>query len=503
MYAFKVPDIGEGVVEAEVLEWHVAEGDVVDEDQLLVELLTDKAEIEIPSPRAGRIARLHFAVGDTARVGEVLIEIDDSATNGAQPGSASSGSSSAASSTSPSTRGASASSASGSRSGAASSAASTPSTETSSAESVLRQSPSTASSPAPRAETASKRTSRSAVARESAQPAGSNEPPLDPEAAHRPPRMPARPRAKSVESHASSLPAGGPIQAVPAVRELAKRLGVELGEVRGTGPRGRIMRRDVEAHASGAHSGAATPAAQAPPSQPVEADPQDWSRQPLRGLRRVIAERMSSSRRTAAHFTYVDEVDMTSLLEATREGKAQGISPLAFIARACVRALSDFPILNASIDDARGEIILKGRVHLGIAAATDNGLLVPVVRDAAELDVPALGEKIRVLGEGARAGSLAPSELRGSTFTITSLGKLGGVISTPILNPPEVAILGVNAIRKLPRIIEGSVVARSVMNLSLSVDHRIADGRVAAEFVQAVKSILEAPGALLQDVDHA
>jgi len=458
MYAFKVPDIGEGVVEAEVLAWRVAEGDVVREDQVLVELLTDKAEIEIPSPRAGRVHRLHFEVGETARVGDVLIEIEEqgSASESAPTASAASKANQASEPGEPKT-----------------SSAAPPSASRSSASSESASSASQEAAPRARAE------SRAGV---------------DPKS---PPAMPERPRARASATPDHPAPSG-PVEAVPAVRELATRLGVELSLVRGTGPRGRIMRRDVEAYAAGGSVGsdsgpaAGGPAVRAATSQqdPVK-DPADWTRQPLRGLRRTIAERMSLSRRTAAHFTYVDEVDMSALLERIEAVKLRAVSPLAFIAGAAVRALASFPILNASIDDARGEIVMKGQVHLGIAAATEQGLVVPVIRDAAKLGALELSEQIRALGEGARSGSLGPTQLRGSTFTITSLGKLGGVISTPILNPPEVAILGVNAIRKLPRVIDERVVARSVMNLSLSVDHRIADGAVAARFIAEMKRILE------------
>jgi pyruvate dehydrogenase E2 component (dihydrolipoamide acetyltransferase) len=251
------------------------------------------------------------------------------------------------------------------------------------------------------------------------------------------------------------------------------------------------MRRDVEAFQAG--GAAAVPAAARAVEReagPAPVDPEDWTRTPLRGLRRTIAERMTHARHTAAHFTYVEEVDVTRLMERI-SGAGSGISPLAFIAHAAVRALAGYPVLNASIDDARGEIVMKGHVHLGIATATKQGLIVPVVRDAAQLGVADLAARIAKLAEGAREGSLGPGDLRGSTFTITSLGKLGGIVSTPILNHPEVAILGVNAIRRQPRVIDDAIVIRSVMNLSISVDHRIADGVVAAQYVGEVKRILE------------
>jgi pyruvate dehydrogenase E2 component (dihydrolipoamide acetyltransferase) len=408
MFQFKVPDIGEGVVEAEVLAWRVAEGEGVEEDQILVDLLTDKAEIEIPSPCAGRVHRLHAAVGDIVPVGAVLIEIDDDA-----PGRA-------------------------------------------------------ATPPRP---SAAPRPERDEEA-EPARPAGGS--------AHRPPPMPERPHSRQLASARSTR-----VEAVPAVRELARRLGVELEQVRGTGPGGRIMRRDVERH------GAGSAAAQgATPFAPPEADEPDWERRPLRGLRRAIARRMVQARRSAAHFTYVEEVDMTRLLERAA-ASGLDVSPLAFIAHAATRALASHETLNASIDDAREEIVLKRTVHLGVATATEKGLLAPVIRDAARLSVAELAQVIEELAARAREGRLRPAELNGSTFTITSLGKLGGLMSTPILNHPEVAILGVNAIRPVPALVDGELRERRVMNLSLSVDHRIADGIVAAEFIRDLKEILE------------
>jgi len=301
--------------------------------------------------------------------------------------------------------------------------------------------------------------------------------------------MPERPRARQKASEPSAHVDESEIDAVPAVRELARRLDVDLKLVHGTGPGGRIMRRDVEQFRSGGVSPIAVRDEALPPA---EEDADDWERQPLRGLRRAIARRMSRARRTAAHFTYVEEVDMTELLALTSGGKGgMPRSPLAFIAHATVRALADYVALNSSVDDDRQEIIFKRKVHLGIAAATEGGLVVPVIRDAAQLSVAELSEAIEELAGKARESRLTPEELRGGTFTITSLGKLGGIMSTPILNHPEVAILGVNAIREVLRIHNGEPRPRNVMNLSMSVDHRITDGLVCAQFVQEVKRILE------------
>ncbi|MEE9279945.1 MAG: dihydrolipoamide acetyltransferase family protein [Myxococcota bacterium] len=414
MRRFELPDIGEGMVEAEILDWKVQEGELVKEDQILVELLTDKAEIEIPSPYSGRVHRLCYQVGEIAPVGAVLVEIEE--------------------------------------------------------EGSEAEAPPVPAAPTPRVEPPPRIASRPA-----------------PDTAPHPPVMPERPRSRQ---KASERPRGDDVEAVPAVRELARRLGVDLRRVGGTGPGGRIMRRDVESFRT------AGPPAEPPAervSAPAEAvaDPEDWERRPFRGLRRAIARRMVQSRRTAAHFTYVEEVDLTDLLARIEEHAGSPRSPLAYIAHATVRSLAATPVLNASIDDEREEIVLKGKVHLGIATATDEGLLVPVIREAAELDVRELASAIEALAEKARESRLAPGELRGSTFTITSLGKLGGVLSTPILNYPEVAILSVGAIRSAPAVRAGELVERRVLNLSISVDHRIADGLVAARFIQDLKQKLE------------
>lgn len=298
------------------------------------------------------------------------------------------------------------------------------------------------------------------------------------------------------------------MRAVPAVRELAKRLGVDLAHVAGSGPGGRVMRRDVELAAS-------TPAPAPAPEQPASAglasatvvkseeppqygtaarapDPPDWRRVPLRGLRRAIARHMREAKQHAAHFTYVEEIDLTALLEKSDALGGQKLSPLAFIARAVARGIPAHPSLNASLDEARDELVFKEKLHLGIAVAATDGLVVPVIRDAAALTTRDLALATDALARRAREGKLTPDELRGGTFTISSLGKLGGIVSTPIVNYPEVAILGVNAIRKLPRFVGDRVVARRLMNLSISVDHRVADGAHAAQFIADVKTILEA-----------
>jgi pyruvate/2-oxoglutarate dehydrogenase complex dihydrolipoamide acyltransferase (E2) component len=452
MFRFLLPDIGEGVVEAEVIEWRVREGERVELDQVLVELMTDKANIEIPSPVAGVVHKLGFAQGAIVPVGAVLIEIDDGAGASTRPAPASS------------------------------------------APAVTTLVP----SPAPSAGAAAS-PPPAAPPRPAAVPAAPRA--SEPGAAH-PPAMPPRP---GLSHHRAAAAAREATQAVPAVRELAKRLGVELAHVLGSGPGGRVMRRDVEEAARHPAATAATvvPApqqvspshldaarAEAPP-KPSAPDPADWRRVPLRGLRRAIARHMREAKQHAAHFTYVEELDLTTLLEKSDALEGQRISPLAFIARAVVRALPEHPSLNASLDEARDEVVFKQRVHLGIAVAAPDGLVVPVIRDAAALSVRDLALATDALARRARESKLTPDELRGGTFTITSLGKLGGIVSTPIVNYPEVAILGVGAIQRLPRFVGDQVVARRLMNLSISVDHRVADGAHAAQFIADMKTILE------------
>ena len=438
MFRFLLPDIGEGVVEAEVIEWRVREGERVELDQVLVELMTDKANIEIPSPVAGVVHKLGFAQGAIVPVGAVLIEIDDGAS--AVPRAP-----------------------------------------------AVQQSAPTQSAPVPQAPAAPSAAAAPPVA--PARPQAARAP--EPAAAH-PPAMPPRP---GLSHHRVNAAAHEVVQAVPAVRELAKRLAVDLAHVVGSGPGGRVMRRDVEEAVRHPAPNRAEPRQVAEPPKLEEAqrapDPADWRRVPLRGLRRAIARHMREARQHAAHFTYVEELDLTTLLEKAEALAGQRLSPLAFIARAVVRALPSHPSLNASLDEARDEVVYKQRVHLGIAVAAPDGLVVPEIRDAAALSTRDLALATDALSRRARESKLTPEELRGGTFTISSLGKLGGIVSTPIVNYPEVAILGINAIRKLPRFLGDRVVARRLMNLSISVDHRVADGAHAAQFIAELKAILE------------
>ena len=457
MYQFKLPDLGEGIAEAEMVEWHVKEGDMVQENQLIGEVMTDKAVMEIPSPKSGRVHRLCAVEGDVIPVGHVLIEIDEGDVHEAMPDDPEEG-----------------------------------------------------------------QREREEERKREASPGPSPHPlaPSPPRPhAHVPSHMPPRPQAHPVTTTPETR---NRADAVPAVREFAKELGVDIQQTVGTGPDGRVMRRDVEAFYEAMKRGESVPrtthvsseGSSSPetidkgrarrrvspePSQSgnesKQKDEPDWTRQPLRPLRRRIAERMVLSKTIIPHYTYVEEIDMTVLeekrqtFEDTINGKK--ISPLAFIAHAVVRVLADYPQMNASIDEQTGEIIYKGKIHLGIAVSTEAGLVVPVVRDATGRGVAELAAEISDLADRARKKRLNVSELKGSTITITSLGKLGGVMATPIINYPESTIIGVHAIRTLPRYVDDSVEPRQIMNLSVSLDHRSVDGFECARFMSEVKDILE------------
>lgn len=431
MFEFKLPDIGEGVVEAEVIAWKVREGEQVAENQVLAEVMTDKATVEIPSPVAGKVENLMFKVGEVAPVGAVLIRIDNGSDRSKTPGRA---------------------------------------TEAKPVSGpALLEKCKTEPSPVPKPASGEKLTA--------------------------PPPM--RPQGHAQEAVPGTLEAHHYQRAVPAVRKYATEMGIDISRLQGSGPKGRVMRRDVDEMSS--RGGKSTAGALYPESYgkhpgivPSKAknEPKDWKRVPLRGLRRAIARHMTLSKARAAHYTYVDEIDVSEI-QALRERTGQDLSPLAFVARALLEALPEFPLMNASIDEESEEIIVKEKVHLGIATATPDGLVVPVIRNAAALSVTKLSSRIRDLADKARNRKLSPDELRGSTITITSLGKLGGLVATPIINYPETAIVGVHAIHRLPRYIGEELVPRQIMNLSVSLDHRIIDGHECACFVQKIKTILE------------
>jgi pyruvate dehydrogenase E2 component (dihydrolipoamide acetyltransferase) len=420
-YDVKLPDIGEGIAEGEIVRWLVKAGDSVKEDQPLVEVMTDKASVEIPSPRTGTIAALHAEEGALVPVGSVIITI---ALAGETPGQAAGGGGLPDDSRVP--------------------VAPLPTQMTSQA-------------PAPLA---------------IGQPAP----------------------ATMDQGTAAVAGASGPIQATPAVRALARELGVALEGVAGTGPGGRIVAEDVRRSVAGGGAAAAPAAAPAPPSRAANEE-----RVPLRGLRRKIAEHMRRSLSTAAQFTFVAECDMSAIVEhrAAQKAKAEAagvrLTYIAYVFRALIEPLRQFPLLNASLDDATQEVVIKRDYHLGLATNTDDGLTVPIVHDADRLGLFALAREIERLAKAAREHKLKLDELQGGTFTVTSTGAHGGLLATPILHHPQVAILGVHEVKKKPAVVHGQVVARDMTNLSLSLDHRVVDGAVGADFLYALIARLENP----------
>jgi 2-oxoisovalerate dehydrogenase E2 component (dihydrolipoyl transacylase) len=398
IHVVKVPDIGEGIAEVEMVEWHVRPGDTVAADQVLADVMTDKATVEVPSPVAGTVIAIKGNAGDKLAVGSELLRLKTAATGTAENDEdpVASGTSSA-------------------------------------------QAAATQAAPAP---------------------------------------LPSTADAKPLAS--------------PSVRHHARELGVELAQVRGTGPGGRIEHGDV-VHASGS---AAKPAIV---QRYAERDGEHAV--PLIGLRRQIALHMQASLRIP-HFTYVEEVDVTEL-EALRSklnerfGGTRGrLTVLPFLMRAIVLAVPAFPQMNARFDDQQGIVTRFDAVNIGIATQTDAGLMVPVVRHAEARDLWASAAEVARLADAARTGKATRDELSESTITITSLGPLGGIVSTPVINAPEVAIVGVNRIVERPVMRTSAIVPRRLMNLSSSFDHRVIDGQHAAEFVQALRGYLECPALL-------
>ena len=455
---FVLPDLGEGLTEAEIRQVHVREGDVVAEDAPLLEVETDKATVEIPSPMAGRIEKIHVQPGQSVKVGQVLVEFGEA---GAPAGK----------------------------------------------QAADTLDPTRKLAPEPKTVVEGGRARQAA-----SEPAGT--------------------RAEATPAGAR---AAGPVPATPSTRRLARELGVDLHAVSGSGPGGRVTDDDVRAAANGgaARGGATTaeratgeraPAGRAGrPSEPpavakplarvgVEPPPlpkfEQWGpieRQPLSHLRRTIAERMTLSATLIPHVTHFDRADITDLDALIRRnleaGKARSVTLTltAFLLKAAALALVEHPTFNASLDPAAGELIIKRYVHLGVAVATERGLIVPVMRD---IDTKSLLEIARELGDLARRvreGKATLDDLRGGTFTITNIGALGGTGAIPIINYPEVAILGVARAREEPVVLDGKIVPRTLLPISLTFDHRVADGADGARFAAAIVRRLERPEQLLLD----
>ena len=434
-FAFKLPDVGEGVAEAEIVEWKVAVGDVVGEDQPLIDVMTDKATVELPSPVAGTIARLGAEVGAVVPVGSTLVWIDVAST-GPDADTEESGEPAVA---------------------------------------PVETGAERPGSPAQPHEAGAVTTVQASDQRD-----GSDAPP----ATVRPADRVAAPRQEQV---------GPRPLAAPAVRQRARTLGIDLDTVTGTGPDGRVVHGDLDDLLSQRER--AAPAATATRGRTRARDEVESVR--IAGLRRNIAARMEEAHRIP-HFTYVEEIDVTEVERVRAQlNDAHPNDPkltvLPFLARAVVLALDDFPQLNARFRSGDGVIDRHRAVHLGIATQTEKGLMVPVVKHVEALDIWECAAEIARLADAARAGSITLTELNGSTITITSLGALGGVASTPIINAPEVAVIGVNKIVDRPVLTGGVWVPRQMMNLSSSFDHRVVDGWDAASFIQRVRQLLEAP----------
>jgi pyruvate dehydrogenase E2 component (dihydrolipoamide acetyltransferase) len=428
MFVFELPEVGEGVVEGEIVKWLVSEGEMVSSDQPICEIMTDKATIEISSPKSGKVHRLHGSEGDVIEVHTPLIELDDS--NGA---------------------------------GAA-------------------LAPEKAEQP---------------IAKAAQPPAPKSSAPKAPA-----PRKPAPIPAPAPR------PSGGKVLASPAVRAYANQIGVELGSIAGTGKGSRITRQDIDK--------AASRDTQRPPhSQEIKAPPALRAQAPapgedkvvrIIGLRRKIAEKMVESVQRAPHFTYVDEVDATDLvalrtsLKADAEARGTKLTYLPFIMKALVSAFREFPTVNSIMDEESFSMVVRGEVNIGIATDTPAGLYVPVVRNVEQKSILELAAEVNDLTRRTREGKVQLSELQGGTFTITSVGNIGGRFATPIINHPEVAILGVNQIHDRPVVRNGEIVARKMLYLSPSFDHRVIDGAVAARFIAALKRILENPTSLILEL---
>ncbi|MHB1434653.1 MAG: dihydrolipoamide acetyltransferase family protein [Thermoplasmata archaeon] len=425
-FEFKLPDIGEGVAEGEIVQWFVKEGDRIAEDAPLVSVLTDKANVEIPSPRTGRIAKLHAAVGAKVKVGGLLVTID------------------------------------------------------------------TGDAPSP------------------------SDAPKPPAAASTPGRDSAAPSSTPAAAPAVAAPptSSGRVLAPPRIRRLAAERGIDLATVRGSGPQGQITEADLSAPSAPSAPAPRAPPAPVPPASKPAGSPSAApvgegavQREPIRGLRRAIADHMAESKHRAAHFTYVEEIDVSELVRfrdrMAKHVEASGakLTYLPFIIKAVIAGLRAHPRLNARMDDEHQELVIHSGYHIGVAAATPGGLIVPVIHHADRQSVAELARTLQDLSVRGKAGTLSRAELSGSTFTISSLGALGGVLATPILNYPEVGILGVHRIVRRPVYrADGSIGPADLMNLSISLDHRVIDGIEGAQFLAVVKGFLEDPHRLFAEL---
>lgn len=451
VYVIKMPDIGEGIAEVELVEWHVKAGDAVVEDQVLADVMTDKATVQVPSPVHGTVRELGGKVGEVMAVGAPLVRIE--------------------------------------------------------IEGEGNERAAEAAAPAPVA-------AAEAEGLESGEPVGAEEEIVSEPEPERRPQPSAKQKQETRPERAASEPSSVvSLQAVstnrrsrplasPAVRRRAQEEGVDLRAVSGTGPVGQVTHEDLERwlQSGGRLQEAGGPGAGVVSTAGLRREGVEEVQ--VVGLRRKIAQKMQESKRHIPHFTYVEEIDVTELetLRArlnSRWGEARGrLTLLPFIARAIVLALRDFPQMNARYDDEKGVVSRYAPVHLGVATQTDAGLMVPVLRHAEAHDLWTFAREVRRLADAVRTSAAQRDELSGSTITLTSLGALGGIVSTPVINYPEVAIIGVNRVVEKPVVRDGVIVVRKTMNLSSSFDHRVVDGMHAAEFIQGIRALLECPSML-------
>ncbi|MDD5171752.1 MAG: dihydrolipoamide acetyltransferase family protein [Candidatus ainarchaeum sp.] len=418
---FRFPDVGEGIHEGRIVKWHVKEGDTVKADQIIADMETDKAVIEMPSPASGKITKMNFKEGDTIKVGEVLIVIAESG-------------------------------------------------------------------PQPTKPTAPAQTTPALA-------------------------LPKQKQATPLLQGPALLPSpasvsGGAALATPSTRKLAREMGVDIAKVPGTGTGGRVTDEDVRRAAGQPTAQAVVPAAKGAPSQaPFQITISEGDiRIPLSGLRKIIAERMTYSKTHIPHACGMDYLDVTKLV-MLREKEKRMFEPrgvkltyLPFVVKACVIALKRYPSFNAHFDPDKGELVAKKEINIGIAVDTPDGLIVPVVKDADKKSIVEIAQDIEHLAAVAKERKLKLEEIKGGTFTITNVGSVGGMYSTPIIDPPEIAIMGIHRIRDLPLIVDGIIQARKVMGISLCFDHRVADGALATEFMNTVKQHLEDPDLMLVEM---
>ena len=447
-YVFKLPDLGEGTVAAEIVNWRVKPGDLVAEDEVVVEVMTEKAAVEVPAPVSGRVISTTGAPGDTVPVGAELIVLETEAAAAAVA--------------------------------------------------AARPAAGTADMQAP---TAAGAAGAGRAGGNGATAAGAASPTVP---------AAALPAAALPAAALPAATASARVATSPAVRRRAHEAGVDLRQIAGSGPKGRIVPKDFEAYV--ARRAQPTPLPAAPRAVPAarpagpRASPAAATEEiKVIGLRRLIAQRMSEAKRNIPHFAYVEELDVTELESLRRHlnGKlpagAPALTYLPFLALALVRVLRDFPQCNAHYDAERGVIVRYAAVHLGVATQTPDGLKVPVVHDAQARSLWELAAEMRRVSEAARTNKAKREQLTGSTITITSLGKLGGIASTPIINAPEVSIIGVNRALERPVVLDGAIAIRRTMNLSSSFDHRFVDGYDAAAMIQALKECLEHPATIFID----